>query len=103
MYFQRRLPDQLFAFPEPRRLPRWVWLVSCTTNSSELACCCSLYLLILVSSVGLYYMLHWHWFAKHLMCQALARNALRVKFYLRLMSGEPHLWWTPKRYSRSLV
>jgi hypothetical protein len=42
------------------------------------------YLLILTSSVGVYYVLHErHWFAKHLMCRALAET-LRVKFYLRL-------------------
>jgi hypothetical protein len=42
------------------------------------------YLLILTSSVGVYYLLHErHWFAKHLMCRALAET-LRVKFYLRL-------------------
>ena len=46
------------------------------------------YLLILVSSASLYYLLHErHWFAKHLMCRALAET-LRVKFYLRLASGE---------------
>jgi hypothetical protein len=47
-----------------------------------------MYLLILTSSAGLYYVLHQrHWFAKHLMCRALAET-LRVKFYLRLASGE---------------
>jgi hypothetical protein len=46
------------------------------------------YLLILTSSVTLYYLLHErHWFAKHLMCRALAET-LRVKFYLRLASGD---------------
>src|SRR4029077_16930176 len=42
------------------------------------------YLLILTSSVGVYHFLHErHWFAKHLMCRALAET-LRGKFYLRL-------------------
>jgi hypothetical protein len=42
------------------------------------------YLLILTGSVGVYYLLHERrWFAKHLMCRALAET-LRVKFYLRL-------------------
>jgi hypothetical protein len=42
------------------------------------------YLLILTTSAGVYYLLHErHWFAKHLMCRALAET-LRVKFYLRL-------------------
>jgi hypothetical protein len=46
------------------------------------------YLLILTSSAGLYYALHSrHWFAKHLMCRALAET-LRVKFYLRLARAE---------------
>jgi hypothetical protein len=46
------------------------------------------YLLILTSSVGVYYLLHErHWFAKHLMCRALAET-LRVKFYLRLAGGD---------------
>ncbi|GAC1456449.1 MAG: hypothetical protein PVSMB6_14240 [Steroidobacteraceae bacterium] len=46
------------------------------------------YLLILSSSAGLYYALHSrHWFAKHLMCRALAET-LRVKFYLRLARAE---------------
>jgi len=46
------------------------------------------YLLILITSVALYYLLHERrWFAKHLMCRALAET-LRVKFYLRLASGE---------------
>jgi hypothetical protein len=47
-----------------------------------------LYLLILTSGAGLYHVLHErHWFAKHLMCRALAET-LRVKFYLRLARGE---------------
>lgn len=46
------------------------------------------YLIILSSSAGLYYVLHArHWFAKHLMCRALAET-LRVKFYLRLARAE---------------
>jgi hypothetical protein len=46
------------------------------------------YLLILTSSVGVYYLLHERrWFAKHLMCRALAET-LRVKFYLRLAHGD---------------
>ena len=46
------------------------------------------YLVILSSSAALYYVLHSrHWFAKHLMCRALAET-LRVKFYLRLARAE---------------
>src|SRR5579863_3273310 len=46
------------------------------------------YLLILSLSAALYYVLHArHWFAKHLMCRALAET-LRVKFYLRLARAE---------------
>jgi hypothetical protein len=46
------------------------------------------YLLILTSSAAVYYLLHERrWFAKHLMCRALAET-LRVKFYLRLAHGE---------------
>lgn len=46
------------------------------------------YLLVLIGSAALYYLLHERrWFAKHLMCRALAET-LRVKFYLRLASGE---------------
>ena len=42
------------------------------------------YLVILTWSATVYYVLHErHWFAKHLMCRALAET-LRVKFYLRL-------------------
>jgi hypothetical protein len=42
------------------------------------------YLLILTASAGVYYLLHERrWFAKHLMCRALAET-LRVKFYVRL-------------------
>jgi hypothetical protein len=46
------------------------------------------YLIILTSSAALYYLLHSrHWFAKHLMCRAVAET-LRVKFYLRLARAE---------------
>jgi hypothetical protein len=46
------------------------------------------YLLILTASAGVYYLLHERrWFAKHLMCRALAET-LRVKFYLRLARGD---------------
>jgi hypothetical protein len=46
------------------------------------------YLLILTSSATVYYLLHERrWFAKHLMCRALAET-LRVKFYLRLAHGD---------------
>lgn len=46
------------------------------------------YLAILVVSAGLFYLLHRRrWFAKHLMCRALAET-LRVKFYLRLTGAD---------------
>ena len=48
------------------------------------------YLVVLFLSVGLYYLLQGRrWFAKHLMCRALAET-LRAKFYLRL-AGADHL------------
>jgi hypothetical protein len=48
------------------------------------------YLVILSLSFGLYFLLHGrYWFAKHLMCRALAET-LRAKFYLRL-AGAEHL------------
>jgi hypothetical protein len=46
------------------------------------------YLLILTSSATVYYLLHERrWFAKHLMCRALAET-LRVKFYLRVARSD---------------
>ena len=46
------------------------------------------YLVILTWSATVYYVLHERrWFAKHLMCRALAET-LRVKFYLRLARGD---------------
>jgi len=86
MYFQKR-SDQLFTFFN---------LVAFAMGLAYLAyekffgtrVLLFGYLLILTSSAGLYHLLHKrHWFAKHLMCRALAET-LRVKFYLRLASDE---------------
>jgi hypothetical protein len=46
------------------------------------------YLVVLLLSVGLYHLLQGRrWFAKHLMCRALAET-LRAKFYLRLAAAD---------------
>ena len=48
------------------------------------------YLFVLLGSLGLYYLLEGkRWFAKHLVCRALAET-MRAKFYLRL-AGADHL------------
>lgn len=86
MYFQKR-SDQLFAF---LNLVAFAMGLAYLTYEKFMSTrvLLLLYLLILVSSVGLYYMLHErHWFAKHLMCRALAET-LRVRFYLRLAHGD---------------
>ena len=86
MYFQRR-SDQLFAF---LNLVAFAMGLAYLTYEKFMSTrvLLLLYLLILVSSVGLYRVLHErHWFAKHLMCRALAET-LRVKFYLRLAHGD---------------
>lgn len=86
MYFQKR-SDQLFAF---LNLVAFAMGLAYLTYEKFMSTrvLLLLYLLILVSSVALYYMLHErHWFAKHLMCRALAET-LRVKFYLRLAHGD---------------
>jgi len=86
LYFQRR-SNQLFSFFNivafAMGLAYLTYEKFFSTRMLLLA-----YLLILISSAGLYYVLHErHWFAKHLMCRALAET-LRVKFYLRLASAE---------------
>jgi hypothetical protein len=86
MYFQKR-SDQLFTF---FNLVAFAMGLAYLTYEKFFSARLLLfmYLLILTSSAGLYYVLHQrHWFAKHLMCRALAET-LRVKFYLRLASGE---------------
>jgi hypothetical protein len=86
LYFQRR-SDQLFAF---FNLVAFVMGVAYLTYEKFFRTRALLfaYLLVLMASAGLYYVLHERrWFAKHLMCRALAET-LRVKFYLRLASGE---------------
>jgi hypothetical protein len=86
LYFQRR-SDRLFAF---FNLVAFVMGVAYLTYEKFFRTRALLfaYLLILMASAGLYYVLHERrWFAKHLMCRALAET-LRVKFYLRLASGE---------------
>ncbi|MGB6606022.1 MAG: hypothetical protein WA747_09960 [Steroidobacteraceae bacterium] len=86
MYFQKR-SDQLFAF---LNLVAFAMGLAYLTYEKFMSTrvLLLLYLLILVSSVALYRVLHErHWFAKHLMCRALAET-LRVKFYLRLARGD---------------
>jgi nicotinamide riboside transporter PnuC len=83
MYFQKR-SDQLFAF---LNLVAFAMGLAYLTYEKFMSTrvLLLLYLVILVSSVGLYRVRHW--FAKHLMCRALAET-LRVKFYLRLAHGD---------------
>jgi hypothetical protein len=86
LHFQKR-SDQLFAF---FNLVAFVmglaYLIYEKFMSTRLLLFA--YLLILTSSVGVYYLLHKrHWFAKHLMCRALAET-LRVRFYLRQAGGD---------------
>jgi hypothetical protein len=86
LYFQRR-SDRLFAFFNLVAFAMGVaYLLYEKFFRTRLLL--FVYLLILTASIGLYYLLHERrWFAKHLMCRALAET-LRVKFYLRLASGE---------------
>lgn len=86
LHFQRR-SDRLFAFFNlvafAMGLAYLVYEKFINTRVLLFA-----YLLILTSSATVYYVLHKrHWFAKHLMCRALAET-LRVKFYLRLARGD---------------
>lgn len=86
LHFQRR-SDRLFAFFNlvafAMGLAYLVYEKFMNTRVLLFA-----YLLILTSSAVVYYVLHErHWFAKHLMCRALAET-LRVKFYLRLARGD---------------
>ena len=86
LHFQKR-SDQLFAFFNLVAFAMGLAYLSYEKFFSTRLLLLG-YLLILLSSAGLYYLLHErHWFAKHLMCRALAET-LRVKFYLRLASGE---------------
>jgi hypothetical protein len=86
IHFQRR-SDQLFAFFNLVAFAMGLaYLVYEKFVSARVLL--FVYLFILTSSACLYYLLHErHWFAKHLMCRALAET-LRVKFYLRLARGE---------------
>ncbi|MBV8147418.1 MAG: hypothetical protein JO184_20665 [Gammaproteobacteria bacterium] len=82
LHFQKR-SDHLFAF---FNIVAFVMGLAYLTYEKFMSTRLLLlvYLLILTSSVGVYHLLHErHWFAKHLMCRALAET-LRVKFYLRL-------------------
>src|SRR4029077_2037717 len=82
LHFQKR-SDHLFAF---FNLVAFTMGLAYLTYEKFLSTRLLLfaYLLILSASAGVYYLLHErHWFAKHLMCRALAET-LRVKFYLRL-------------------
>jgi len=86
LHFQRR-SDRLFAFLNLVAFAMGLaYLVYEKFMNTRLLL--SVYLLILMSSAAVYYRLHeQHWFAKHLMCRALAET-LRVKFYLRLARGD---------------
>jgi hypothetical protein len=86
LYFQRR-SDSLFAF---LNLVAFMLGLAYLTYEKLFRNRVLLfgYLLVLIGSATLYYVLHARrWFAKHLMCRALAET-LRVKFYLRLASGQ---------------
>jgi hypothetical protein len=86
LHFQRR-SDRLFAF---FNLVAFVMGLAYLTYEKFMSTRLLLfvYLLILISSAVVYYVLHERrWFAKHLMCRALAET-LRVKFYLRLARGD---------------
>lgn len=86
LHFQRR-SDRLFAF---FNLVAFAMGLAYLTYEKFMSTRLVLfaYLLILTSSAAVYYVLHErHWFAKHLMCRALAET-LRVKFYLRLARGD---------------
>ena len=86
LHFQRR-SDRLFAFFNLVAFAMGLaYLVYEKFMNTRLLL--FVYLLILTSSAAVYYVLHErHWFAKHLMCRALAET-LRVKFYLRLAHGD---------------
>jgi len=86
LHFQRR-SDQLFAF---FNLVAFAMGLAYLTYEKFLSTRLLLfvYLVILTWSATVYYVLHkQRWFAKHLMCRALAET-LRVKFYLRLAHGD---------------
>jgi len=86
MHFQRR-SDQLFAF---FNLVAFAMGLAYLTYEKFMSTRLLLfvYLVILTWSATVYYVLHERrWFAKHLMCRALAET-LRVKFYLRLARGD---------------
>jgi len=86
LYFQRR-SDQLFAFFNVVAFAMGLAYLA-YERLFESRMLLLAYLFILISSAGLYFILHErHWFAKHLMCRTLAET-LRVKFYLRLASGD---------------
>ena len=86
IHFQRR-SDRLFAFFNLVAFAMgFAYLLYEKFMSTRLLL--FVYLLILTSSVTVYYLLHERrWFAKHLMCRALAET-LRVKFYLRLARSD---------------
>ena len=86
LYFQRR-SDQLFTF---FNLVAFAMGLAYLTYEKFMSTRLLLfvYLVILTWSATVYYVLHERrWFAKHLMCRALAET-LRVKFYLRLARGD---------------
>ena len=86
LHFQRR-SDRLFAF---FNLVAFVMGLAYLTYEKFVRTRLLLfaYLLILSASMAVYYLFHERrWFAKHLMCRALAET-LRVKFYLRLARGD---------------
>ena len=86
LHFQKR-SDQLFAF---FNLVAFAMGLAYLTYEKFMSTRLLLfvYLVILTWSATVYYVLHERrWFAKHLMCRALAET-LRVKFYLRLARGD---------------
>jgi hypothetical protein len=86
LYFQKR-SDRLFAFFNIVAFAMGLAYLA-YEKVSNARMLLLVYLVILVTSAGLYYVLQErHWFAKHLMCRALAET-LRVKFYMRLAGGD---------------
>jgi hypothetical protein len=88
MYFQRR-SDRLFGFFSGMTFAMGLAYLT-YEKFLEVRLLLFAYLVVLTLSLSLYFLLHGrYWFAKHLMCRALAET-LRAKFYLRL-AGAEHL------------
>src|SRR6185312_12611630 len=86
MYYQRR-SDRLFTFFSLMAFVMGLAYLA-YERFIQVRMLLFVYLLVLFSSLGLYYLLHGRrWFAKHLMCRALAET-LRAKFYLHFAGAD---------------